>query len=562
VTIRSVLALVALVFIAPLRAVAQTAPTLDEILTMPLSPGSVALLVGHVTQPAAAARLGAALRDPNANVRAAAARVSFVGGIRGMANPVMVALAQETSLPAAVEEIRLLVHFGTDVHRKAIEEAVARFGERVVASTAIELAVNEGPAVIARLPLFRAADAGKETLSRVIRMATKNDRAALERVVRDALTGNDAVLMAAALDAAILQRVFDLPEPLLLSTVTHTMPALSIEGVWYLAQSWDGKKPWSPAVLRGMQSALDAQVASPSAGVRFAREIVARLRGAPPAVSPEWQTLLSSGDISMMRLVTRPFAIDVLTNREFDVAARGIGSTAKALKDIRERTDPPKPKAAPRNALVVPFLEAASGYPPEFASDVFKVSGCLLSGEGDRTKSDGAEGGFVALRTDGRPASISMLGSRVAQPACVTAAQTLLRSAVGYPPETAEPQASKTVLIPFESSFFACQDRSFVAPGPPRQIQGEGVERPTKTVNVPPTYPQSAIDDRVQGIVILEAVISHEGCITSARVLRGLDGRLDWAAVRAVIQWRFTPTLLNGVAVPVIMTVTVQFSLS
>jgi len=61
--------------------------------------------------------------------------------------------------------------------------------------------------------------------------------------------------------------------------------------------------------------------------------------------------------------------------------------------------------------------------------------------------------------------------------------------------------------------------------------------------------------------VILEAVISHEGGITGARVTRAVDGRLDWAAVRAVLQWRFTPTLLNDVPVPVVMTVTVQFNL-
>jgi len=64
----------------------------------------------------------------------------------------------------------------------------------------------------------------------------------------------------------------------------------------------------------------------------------------------------------------------------------------------------------------------------------------------------------------------------------------------------------------------------------------------------------------VQGFVILEAVISEDGAVRSLRVLRS-QPLLDAAAVEAVRQWRFTPTLLNGQPVPVVMTVTVNFRL-
>jgi TonB family protein len=60
--------------------------------------------------------------------------------------------------------------------------------------------------------------------------------------------------------------------------------------------------------------------------------------------------------------------------------------------------------------------------------------------------------------------------------------------------------------------------------------------------------------------VILECVISPAGDVESARVLRSVP-LLDQAAIDAVKQWQYTPTMLNGVAVPVIMTVTVNFSL-
>jgi len=88
-----------------------------------------------------------------------------------------------------------------------------------------------------------------------------------------------------------------------------------------------------------------------------------------------------------------------------------------------------------------------------------------------------------------------------------------------------------------------------------------GNKQPTKTKHVNPTYPPIAQSARVQGVVIIEAVIGPTGKVQEARVLRSIP-LLDQAALDAVRQWEFTPTLLNNQPVPVIMTVTVQFTLS
>jgi protein TonB len=60
--------------------------------------------------------------------------------------------------------------------------------------------------------------------------------------------------------------------------------------------------------------------------------------------------------------------------------------------------------------------------------------------------------------------------------------------------------------------------------------------------------------------VILEAIIDEGGAVKSVNVLRSIP-LLDAAALEAVRQWRFTPARLNGEAVPVVMTVTVRFTL-
>jgi protein TonB len=65
----------------------------------------------------------------------------------------------------------------------------------------------------------------------------------------------------------------------------------------------------------------------------------------------------------------------------------------------------------------------------------------------------------------------------------------------------------------------------------------------------------------MQGVVILEAIITKTGTVESVRVLRGINPLLDTAAIRAVQQWRYKPATFNGRPVPVYLTVTVNFTL-
>jgi protein TonB len=73
-------------------------------------------------------------------------------------------------------------------------------------------------------------------------------------------------------------------------------------------------------------------------------------------------------------------------------------------------------------------------------------------------------------------------------------------------------------------------------------------------------YPEFARQARVGGRVIIEATIDERGFVTGARVLQS-QPLLDAAALVALKQWRYTPTLLNGVPVKVLMTITFNFSL-
>ncbi len=89
---------------------------------------------------------------------------------------------------------------------------------------------------------------------------------------------------------------------------------------------------------------------------------------------------------------------------------------------------------------------------------------------------------------------------------------------------------------------------------------GGDLQPPRKLKDVPPEYPALAQQGRVQGVVIMEVRVDERGAVSDVRTLRSIP-LLDQAAIDAVKQWQYEPTLMNGVAIPVIMTVTVNFTL-
>jgi TonB family protein len=102
---------------------------------------------------------------------------------------------------------------------------------------------------------------------------------------------------------------------------------------------------------------------------------------------------------------------------------------------------------------------------------------------------------------------------------------------------------------------------------PPPWPAAEGIPRvggairpPTQVKRVTPVFPRDAQAERVGGVVIMEAIIGVDGRVRDVRVLRSAP-LFDKAAVDAVRQWQYTPPLRDGTPTPVVMTVTVTFTL-
>jgi TonB family protein len=92
---------------------------------------------------------------------------------------------------------------------------------------------------------------------------------------------------------------------------------------------------------------------------------------------------------------------------------------------------------------------------------------------------------------------------------------------------------------------------------------GNGVTSPIPIYEPRPNYTADAMRAKVQGLVVMDAVVQPDGSVTQVRITRSLDPTfgLDQEAVRTVKTWRFKPGLYRGQPVPVLVSIELSFTL-
>ena len=109
----------------------------------------------------------------------------------------------------------------------------------------------------------------------------------------------------------------------------------------------------------------------------------------------------------------------------------------------------------------------------------------------------------------------------------------------------------------------AGQPKPAAFPGTPQRIRvGGNVVAANLISQVKPIYPQRAHDAGIEGIVHLQGLIGTDGTLIGLSPLNSADEDLTNAALDAVRQWRYRPTLLNNVPVQVLTTIDVEFKLA
>ncbi|HLH32690.1 MAG TPA: energy transducer TonB, partial [Terriglobia bacterium] len=91
---------------------------------------------------------------------------------------------------------------------------------------------------------------------------------------------------------------------------------------------------------------------------------------------------------------------------------------------------------------------------------------------------------------------------------------------------------------------------------------GGGVSPPSVISSVKPQYPDTARNAKLQGTVVVEAIILEDGSLTVSKVVRGLGMGLDESAIDALKQWKFKPGMKDGKPVKVRLNIEVNFNLS
>jgi TonB family protein len=107
------------------------------------------------------------------------------------------------------------------------------------------------------------------------------------------------------------------------------------------------------------------------------------------------------------------------------------------------------------------------------------------------------------------------------------------------------------------------QGTQAAAPKPaPSYVPGNGVREPVPLVQPPPPYTPEAREARIEGIIVLQAIIRKDGTVDSFKIIRGLGYGLDESAITTIAaKWRFKPGNLNGVPVDVQANIEVRFKM-
>ena len=196
---------------------------------------------------------------------------------------------------------------------------------------------------------------------------------------------------------------------------------------------------------------------------------------------------------------------------------------------------------------------------PAMVDDVLHVRGCHTR-----------EGEYAAARMtwlpDGRPRSLQMADLGL-QEKCQRASLVLLASSLSPLGMQSDSRDAEYVALPLNKTFIEslaqrgpCMPRT--ARRDPRAEHSAGsIKAPKKTRDKQPRYPEGAQRARVEGAVLLGARVDGCGCVEYIRVERSPGAGLGWAGLNAVSAWRYTPTLLDGKPVRVLMDVTVNFKL-
>jgi TonB family protein len=544
-----------------------------KTLEAPLSPGTMAALVEHPDEASVQDRWRAGLNDANPDVRTAAARAVYAAGARSLLPTLKDALAHEEDPAAAGEEIRAIVAVGSAADDAVVMDAARRLPPLRV-MTWIHLGLARGLDALAYLPAARDMDTESQDRRALVRAATHGGREGINAAAEVALRENDGEAWFVIWEGTSMGG--RLEDRFILQSVSAPSPRIRATTYWYLALLVGNGVKLPSALAKAIAScpeaALDAKKPPVDAAVRealLAYGLLRRAGGGKRHEDVEWARGVPKGDNPWpFPGPIKPMAVWFSPDERRALMAAGhLGPEPEHIIAAAWRPARFAGSSSGRRTLRI------DEFPRGYVSGLAGLTGCR----------DASLSANVTYDREGRPQTVAVLDADALATGCRTTAAVLFAShpfsrfmsANDVRGTQAEPGTATASIAFLDAASLAWDEKregprpgagpgGVVAPGvigPDGAVHvGGTIKEPKKLKNVVPLYPRKARDARVTGRVIIEALIDPDGHVSDTRVLSGIP-LLDQAAVDAVRQWVYTPTLLNGKAVPVIMTVTVTFDL-
>jgi TonB family protein len=283
------------------------------------------------------------------------------------------------------------------------------------------------------------------------------------------------------------------------------------------------------------------------ANLAFGRELAARIIR---KAKPERPYLLTTPQVGE-ELGMPSFGVQALSGPLYVLLAK---TEREALRVVENRARRPRTFGT-ESAVDYPGLRTVDDLPDGYVADVLRQTNC-------KPKEPVELAGAIVRYTPRKHLQELQWVATPLKSPCAEAARYILAAALLPAPVLVKPGARNWIVLPMREQFLQCLAGGSRLGGADVERAGQkGIVPPRKIRDMRPEYPAMALNGRRQGVVIVEATISPAGCVDRAEIKQGAAMDFDLEALRAVTGWGFTPTLLNGRAVPVVMTVTVAFTL-
>jgi hypothetical protein len=520
----------------PSAAVARVSPELQRLLSLPVSPGSVAALVPHLADPAAQARLVEALRDERPEIRATAARVAFVSRARLVIPHVLPALDRETDDRATAELVRIVATFDAEASFARLRDLATSRGVEAQAAL-LESFARSQPRLLGRLA-GEQAGLDPAMLARALVLSSAQHPAERGALARAALLGGRPLwpaflrLMRAEMvpvDPAVLKDGLASPDE-----------ALRTDSAYHVAVGSGRADGLDKGVLAAAADGADTGDAA--TWERAYRELARRALQRPPR-AVDWAALLA-GDAAEQRASRFTDVNASLLGADRERVETIVGGTlvgaewygSKAAHDHPESRVQKTRTLSPEVSRLIP--------------DLLAVFGCRERG---RSSFAAAE---IFYGPDGRPRVVRPGEARL-DAACASAAHTAFLVTIAAPTQPVLPQTSDGLYLPFTQEYVACVGQPLESAQ--QALPGADRVLPRPRERLTPDYPKVLKPLRISGIVRAEAEVTSRGCVRAVETVSSLDPLLDVETLRTVLAAPFEPMTIAGRAVASRVIVSVTF---